>query len=104
MRNLSPRARQVRRTPSAAASACTSAGLSGGATTGRFTKFDQPTVLPLALKTVLAWVNGHTHVNDINPRMGPTPERSFWEINTASHIDFPQHARLLEVVDNQDST
>jgi metallophosphoesterase (TIGR03767 family) len=53
---------------------------------------------------VLAWVNGHTHVNDINPRMGPTPERSFWEINTASHIDFPQHARLLEVVDNQDST
>ncbi len=28
---------------------------------------------------VLAWVNGHTHVNDINPRLGATPERSFWE-------------------------
>jgi len=53
---------------------------------------------------VLAWVNGHTHVNDINPRMGPTLERSFWEINTASHIDYPQQARLLEVVDNHDST
>ena len=53
---------------------------------------------------VLAWVNGHTHVNDINPRLGATPERSFWEINTASHIDYPQHSRLLEVVDNHDST
>jgi len=53
---------------------------------------------------VLAWVNGHTHVNDINPRLGPTPERSFWEINTASHIDYPQHARLLELVDNADGT
>lgn len=53
---------------------------------------------------VLAWVNGHTHTNEINPRLGPTPGRSFWEINTASHIDYPQHARLLEVVDNQDAT
>ncbi len=53
---------------------------------------------------VLAWVNGPTHVNDINPRMGPTRERSFWEINTASHIDYPQHARLLEIADNRDGT
>ncbi|WP_241248984.1 TIGR03767 family metallophosphoesterase [Rhodococcus sp. X156] len=53
---------------------------------------------------VLAWVNGHSHQNLITARRGPDPERSFWEINTASHIDYPQHARLLEVVDNADGT
>lgn len=53
---------------------------------------------------VLAWVNGHTHVNKITPHAGPTPAQSFWEINTASHIDFPQNARIVEVCDNKDGT
>ncbi len=53
---------------------------------------------------VLAWVNGHTHSNAISPRPGPTPERSFWEINTASHIEFPQQARIVEICDNRDGT
>ncbi|MEV5505312.1 TIGR03767 family metallophosphoesterase [Streptomyces orinoci] len=53
---------------------------------------------------VVAWVNGHTHENRILPHGHPTPERAFWEINTASHIDFPQHARLIEIADNGDGT
>ncbi|GAA1908260.1 TIGR03767 family metallophosphoesterase [Williamsia serinedens] len=53
---------------------------------------------------VVAWVNGHTHENRITPHVGPTPAQSFWEINTASHIDFPQNARILEVCDNKDGT
>ncbi|TNC28283.1 TIGR03767 family metallophosphoesterase [Amycolatopsis alkalitolerans] len=53
---------------------------------------------------VLAWVNGHTHANKITPQTGKTPAQSFWEINTASHIDFPQHARIIEVADNADGT
>ncbi|MFZ2173969.1 MAG: TIGR03767 family metallophosphoesterase [Rhodococcus sp. (in: high G+C Gram-positive bacteria)] len=53
---------------------------------------------------VLAWVNGHTHENRITPWPGSTPEQSFWEINTASHIDFPQHGRVIEVADNADGT
>ncbi|RVW05133.1 TIGR03767 family metallophosphoesterase [Rhodococcus xishaensis] len=53
---------------------------------------------------VLAWVNGHTHENRITPQVGQTPEQSFWEINTASHIDFPQQGRIIEVVDNEDGT
>jgi len=53
---------------------------------------------------VLAWVNGHTHRNEIIPHPGVTPERGFWEINTASHVDFPQHARIIEVADNADGT
>ncbi|WP_236796643.1 TIGR03767 family metallophosphoesterase [Amycolatopsis sp. GM8] len=53
---------------------------------------------------VLAWVNGHTHSNKITPQPGKTPAQGFWEINTASHIDFPQHARIIEVADNADGT
>ncbi|WP_116115954.1 TIGR03767 family metallophosphoesterase [Austwickia chelonae] len=53
---------------------------------------------------VLAWVNGHTHNNVITPRPHTDPRRAFWEVNTASHVDFPQHARLLELVDNADGT
>ncbi|MFI5561545.1 TIGR03767 family metallophosphoesterase [Amycolatopsis japonica] len=53
---------------------------------------------------VLAWVNGHTHHNKITPHVGKTAKQGFWEINTASHIDFPQHARIIEVADNADGT
>jgi hypothetical protein len=28
----------------------------------------------------------------------------FWEINTASHVDWPQQSRIVEVVDNGDRT
>ncbi|MFG2892838.1 TIGR03767 family metallophosphoesterase [Streptomyces sp. NPDC048248] len=48
--------------------------------------------------SVVGWINGHSHKNDI------TPHGSFWEISTASHIDFPQLARVIELVDNHDGT
>ncbi|MBT2386880.1 TIGR03767 family metallophosphoesterase [Streptomyces sp. ISL-11] len=47
---------------------------------------------------VLAWINGHSHRNRIRPR------GSFWEIATASHVDYPQLARVIEVADNRDGT
>ena len=51
---------------------------------------------------VIAWVNGHTHRNEI---LAHTSEAGgFWEINTASHIDFPQQARIIEIADNADGT
>ncbi|MGY1500889.1 TIGR03767 family metallophosphoesterase [Streptomyces sp. QTS52] len=52
---------------------------------------------------VLAWVNGHIHRNVITAHSAPD-NRSFWEISTASHIDFPQLARVIELVDNKDGT
>ncbi|MCC8250722.1 TIGR03767 family metallophosphoesterase [Saccharothrix luteola] len=51
---------------------------------------------------VVAWVNGHTHENRIVPH--GTGERAFWEINTAAHVDHPQHARIIELADNGDGT
>ncbi|GGB29454.1 metallophosphoesterase [Flexivirga endophytica] len=53
---------------------------------------------------VVAWVNGHTHDNKITPHHHNDPTRSFWEINTASHVDFPQHTRIIDVCDNADGT
>ncbi|GHJ37587.1 TIGR03767 family metallophosphoesterase [Streptomyces sp. TS71-3] len=47
---------------------------------------------------VLAWINGHTHRNEIKPR------GTFWEVTTASHVDYPQLARVFELVDNHDGT
>jgi metallophosphoesterase (TIGR03767 family) len=54
---------------------------------------------------VVAWVNGHTHVHEVHVHPHPqglTP--GFWEVTTASHIDFPQQSRVLELVDNADGT
>lgn len=53
---------------------------------------------------VVAWVNGHSHTNRVTPHAHPTAHRSFWEINTASHIDYPHHARMIELTDNHDGT
>ena len=52
----------------------------------------------------IAWLNGHTHVNTIkaHPRQGGVG--GFWEITTASCIDFPQQQQLVDVVDNRDGT
>ncbi|MFJ3439835.1 TIGR03767 family metallophosphoesterase [Streptomyces sp. NPDC086081] len=54
-------------------------------------------------RNVLAWVNGHIHKNVITPHSAPDG-RSFWEISTASHVDFPQLARVIELADNKDGT
>ena len=54
---------------------------------------------------VVAWVNGHSHVNRITPVPDPTGQTGgFWEISTAAHIDWPEQARLIEVADNCDGT
>ncbi|MGH3866892.1 MAG: TIGR03767 family metallophosphoesterase [Pseudonocardiaceae bacterium] len=63
--------------------------------------------LLLRFPNVVAWVNGHTHINTItaHPRPpGSTISGGFWEITTASHIDWPQQARLIELIDNTDGT
>jgi len=47
----------------------------------------------------------HKHHN--KQYKGPSKKsgyNGFWEINTASHIDFPQQSRIIEIADNQDGT
>lgn len=54
--------------------------------------------------SVVAWVNGHTHINRITAHPRPGGDGGFWEITTASHIDWPQQARLVEILNNGDGT
>ena len=51
---------------------------------------------------MVAWVNGHTHRNEITAHKRADGSGGFWEINTAAHIDYPQQARMVEVADNSD--
>ena len=60
--------------------------------------------LLLRFPNVVAAVTGHTHHNDIVPHRRKGARRGFWEINTASHVDFPQQSRLIELMDNRDGT
>jgi len=45
-----------------------------------------------------AWVNGHTHVNTITAHRREGGG-GFWEITTASCIDFPQQQQVVELLD-----
>lgn len=58
----------------------------------------------LTQNRVIAWVNGHTHRNEIIAHKREDGSGGFWEINTASHIDYPQQARVIEIADNADGT
>lgn len=53
---------------------------------------------------MIAWVNGHTHLNAITAHPKPDNSGGFWEITTASCIDYPQQQQLIEIVDNKDGT
>ena len=56
-----------------------------------------------ANRNVIAYVAGHTHVNEVE-FVGGRRGGGFWQINTASHIDWPQQSRLIQVMDNRDGT
>ncbi|MBX3286997.1 MAG: TIGR03767 family metallophosphoesterase [Actinobacteria bacterium] len=59
----------------------------------------------LRYPNVVAWVNGHTHTNELAAHRRPDGHTSgFWEITTASHVDWPQQARVVEIADNRDGT
>ncbi len=57
-------------------------------------------------RSVIAFVNGHEHNNRIEPverrDLAGRLDGGFWEINTASHIDWPQQSRVIDLFDNLD--
>jgi len=69
-------------------------GLKGARSVGRLLRRSAP---------VIGYVAGHTHANRVSFQRGRRGH-GFWEINTASHIDWPQQSRLIEVMDNRDGT
>lgn len=51
-------------------------------------------------------LNGHGHDNRVLAQQcpGAKPSDGFWEVETASLIDFPQQTRIAEIVYNYDGT
>ncbi|MCW2816194.1 MAG: hypothetical protein JWN84_3649 [Nocardioides sp.] len=74
----------------------------GGDTQPRVTG-DAVLALLLAHWEVVAWVNGHSHRNRVTAHRRPRGG-GLWEVNTASHIDWPQQSRIIEIADNLDGT
>jgi hypothetical protein len=53
----------------------------------------------------IAWVAGHSHVNDVTPYPDPAGNgHGFWSIRVAAEADWPQQSRLLQLFDNGDGT
>lgn len=67
---------------------------------------DRSAVLRLISRfpNVVAWLNGHTHKHQVTPHEPEFDLGGFWEITTASLIDYPQQSRVLELMDNGDGT
>ncbi|MBG6225746.1 metallophosphoesterase (TIGR03767 family) [Arthrobacter sp. CAN_A2] len=53
---------------------------------------------------LVLWMNGHEHRHKIVPHPGSGGSGGFWEVTTASLIDFPQQSRVVEMLDNRDGT
>lgn len=53
---------------------------------------------------VILWLNGHTHHNHIRPCPSPHGSGGFWEVTTASLVDWPCEARAVELVEHADGT
>ncbi len=54
---------------------------------------------------VIAWVNGHTHDNVVEPRPDTTGRTAgFWDIGTAAHCDWICQCRIVEVALRTDGT
>ncbi|MCU0663390.1 MAG: metallophosphoesterase [Myxococcota bacterium] len=56
---------------------------------------------------VIAHISGHVHKNMVVPQVAPkgkAPENGYYEIVTSSTLVWPQQTRLVEIVDNRDST
>jgi metallophosphoesterase (TIGR03768 family) len=59
---------------------------------------------------LMLWIAGHRHVNAVTAQpynasdLSDQPQRSFWEVETASLRDFPQQLRSFEIRRNSDNT
>lgn len=50
----------------------------------------------------VAWVAGHSHVNDVTPLPAADGKSGFWSIRTSALADWPKQNRLIEIFDNRD--
>jgi metallophosphoesterase (TIGR03767 family) len=57
----------------------------------------------LRFGNVVLWLNGHIHANRVRARSDSRGNgRGFWEVTTASLVDWPCQGRIVEIVDTGD--
>lgn len=71
---------------------------------GRRVLGDEVDRLLLEHPHVIAWVSGHIHRNRVRARPSPDGRSGYWEISTASVMDWPSQCRLIEVLDHGQGT
>jgi hypothetical protein len=52
----------------------------------------------------IAFVAGHSHVNQVIPFARTDGSGGFWTVKTAAEADWPSQSRLIEIMDNHDGT
>lgn len=62
---------------------------------------DELTEILDAHPCVVLWLNGHTHITQVTPHRG---RHGWWEVTAPSLIDFPQQARIVELLRAPDGT
>jgi metallophosphoesterase (TIGR03767 family) len=72
----------------------------GYAPTGRRVCVDEITEMLLKYPQVIAWLAGHVHRHHVEWVGSEIEEKGFWQIETASHADWPQQSRTIEIVQN----
>jgi metallophosphoesterase (TIGR03767 family) len=50
---------------------------------------------------VVLWVNGHTHTHRVVPVVRTDGQVGFWQVTTASQIDWPQQSRVVELIESE---
>ena len=48
---------------------------------------------------VVLWLNGHTHAHRVSPIHRPDGSVGLVQVTTASHIDWPQQSRIVELLE-----
>ena len=54
----------------------------------------------LEYPVIIAWLAGHEHRHHVRWIGNQDQSRGFWHIETASHADWPQQSRVVEIVED----
>ena len=73
----------------------------GYAPTGKRVCVEEITQMLLKYPKVIAWFAGHEHRHHVAWIGSEIEEQGFWQIETASHADWPQQSRTIEIVQNE---
>ncbi len=65
---------------------------------------DELLAMLLRYPNLILWLNGHTHTHTIRAHARPEGTGGFWEVTTASCIDYPQQQQVVDICDNGNGT